>query len=75
MDCSNGKVGFGRKRREISGIPPDPNKVFEVSMTTFIKVDYKSEMAREKGKNNVFMFISNTIVFIAEKASEYFIIK
>jgi len=50
VDCSNGKVGFGRKRREISGIPPDPNKVFEVSMTTFIKVDYKSEMAREKGK-------------------------
>lgn len=50
VDCSNGKVGFGRKRREISGIPPDPNKVFEVAMTTFIKVDYKSEMAREKVK-------------------------
>lgn len=50
MDCSNGKIGFGRKKREISGIPPDPNKVFEVSMTTFIKVDYKNEMAREKGK-------------------------
>jgi len=59
VDCSNGKVGFGRKRREISGIPPDPNKVFEVAMTTFIKVDYKSEMAREKGKNNVFMLENN----------------
>jgi len=51
VDCSNGKVGYGRKKREISGIPPDPNKVFEVTMTTFIKVDYKNEMAREKGKN------------------------
>lgn len=50
VDCSNGKVGYGRRKREINGIPPDPNKVFEVSMTTFIKVDYKNEMAREKGK-------------------------
>uniref|UniRef100_A0A2S2QN22 ZP domain-containing protein n=1 Tax=Sipha flava TaxID=143950 RepID=A0A2S2QN22_9HEMI len=50
VDCSNGKVGYGRRKREISGIPPDPNKVYEVSMTTFIKVDYKNEMAREKVK-------------------------
>jgi len=49
VDCSNGKVGFGRKKREISGIPPDPNKVFEVTMTAFIKVDYKNDVAREKG--------------------------
>ncbi|VVC46170.1 Zona pellucida domain [Cinara cedri] len=50
VDCSNGKVGFGRKRREISGNPPNTNKVFEVSMTTFIKVEYKNEMARDKVK-------------------------
>ncbi|XP_050527233.1 uncharacterized protein LOC126897569 [Daktulosphaira vitifoliae] len=50
VDCSNGKIGFGRKRREISGIPPDPNKVFEVSMTTFIKVEYKNEIDQDKVK-------------------------
>ncbi|XP_050426872.1 uncharacterized protein LOC126837110 [Adelges cooleyi] len=53
VDCSNGKIGYGRKRREISSIPPDPNKVFEVSMTTFIKVEYKNEIGHEKVKLEV----------------------
>ncbi|XP_055606657.1 uncharacterized protein LOC129754543 [Uranotaenia lowii] len=38
--CSNGQTAYGRKRREISQNSPDPNKVYEVTMTTFIKVNY-----------------------------------
>lgn len=35
-----GQVAYGRKRREISPSAADPNKIYEVTMTTFIKVDY-----------------------------------
>uniref|UniRef100_A0A182N7W4 ZP domain-containing protein n=1 Tax=Anopheles dirus TaxID=7168 RepID=A0A182N7W4_9DIPT len=38
--CSNGQTAFGRRRREVSAAPADPNKVYEVTMTTFIKVNY-----------------------------------
>ncbi|XP_049546465.1 uncharacterized protein LOC125957658 [Anopheles darlingi] len=39
--CTNGQTAFGRrKRREINQSPADPNKVYEVTMTTFIKVNY-----------------------------------
>jgi len=41
VECSNGQIGFGRRKREISGIPYDPKKVFEVTLTTYLKVDYK----------------------------------
>uniref|UniRef100_A0A0A9X8F6 Phthiotriol/phenolphthiotriol dimycocerosates methyltransferase n=1 Tax=Lygus hesperus TaxID=30085 RepID=A0A0A9X8F6_LYGHE len=43
VECSNGQVGFGRKRRAIPMMPPDPNKVFEVSISSYIKVDYKGD--------------------------------
>lgn len=36
-----GQVAYGRRRREISeSQSADPNKIYEVTMTTFIKVDY-----------------------------------
>lgn len=35
-----GQIAYGRKRREISPSAADPNKIYEVTMTTFIKVDY-----------------------------------
>ncbi|XP_045623403.2 uncharacterized protein qsm [Procambarus clarkii] len=37
--CSNGQLGFGRRRREVVGQSVDPNKIFEVTMTTFLKLD------------------------------------
>ncbi|KAH0547450.1 hypothetical protein KQX54_019367 [Cotesia glomerata] len=43
VECSNGKVGFGKKKRAIS-MSGDKNKVFEVTMSTFIKVDYDSQV-------------------------------
>nr|CAD7199283.1 unnamed protein product [Timema douglasi] len=50
VDCSNGQKGYGRRRREVNSIPADSNKVFEVTMTTFIKVDYKDDTLLQKGK-------------------------
>lgn len=37
--CSNGQLGYGRRRRGIDSRPSDPNKIFEVTMMTFLKVD------------------------------------
>ncbi|XP_023706967.1 uncharacterized protein LOC111864145 [Cryptotermes secundus] len=50
VECSNGQTGYGRRRREVSSIPADPNKVFEVTMSTYIRVDYKDDDLLEKGK-------------------------
>ncbi|XP_073972570.1 zona pelucida superfamily protein qsm isoform X2 [Rhodnius prolixus] len=50
IECSNGQMGYGRKKREIPEMPPDPNKVFEVSITSFIKVDYKGDKLLDKVK-------------------------
>nr|CAD7594307.1 unnamed protein product [Timema genevievae] len=50
VDCSNGQKGYGRRKREVNSIPADSNKVFEVTMTTFIKVDYKDDKLLQKGK-------------------------
>lgn len=38
VECSNGQIGYGRKRREIRKMVNDPNKVFEITLSTFIKV-------------------------------------
>lgn len=60
IECSNGEVGFGRKKRSVSMSSSDKNKLFEVTMSTFIKVDFDkddvlgrafSEFIRRKGKN------------------------
>jgi hypothetical protein len=39
VECANGQTGYGRKRREIKS-ETDTNKVFEINLTTFIKVEY-----------------------------------
>lgn len=39
VECSNGEIGYGKRRkREVSN--SDVNKLFEINMSTFIKVDY-----------------------------------
>ncbi|XP_054710772.1 uncharacterized protein LOC129220384 isoform X2 [Uloborus diversus] len=44
VPCGNGQLGYGRRKRSIpTDIPLDPNKVFEVEMTTFLRVDYAPE--------------------------------
>jgi len=39
VQCSNGQLGFGRRRRSVSDASPDPNKVYEISMSTVIRMD------------------------------------
>ncbi|XP_071445720.1 uncharacterized protein qsm [Hetaerina americana] len=50
VKCSNGQTGFGRKRRAVDQLPADPNKIYEVTMSTLIKVDYDGKDLVEKGK-------------------------
>ncbi|XP_067138565.1 uncharacterized protein [Centruroides vittatus] len=41
VPCGNDQFGYGRKKREIPAeLPQDPNRVFEVEMTAFLKVEY-----------------------------------
>ncbi|XP_030387236.1 uncharacterized protein LOC115633875 [Scaptodrosophila lebanonensis] len=37
--CSNNQVGYGRRKREISSALMDTNKVYEISLAMFIKVN------------------------------------
>ncbi|XP_074595794.1 zona pelucida superfamily protein qsm [Brevipalpus obovatus] len=37
--CPNNQIGYGRRRRAIPSLPNDPNKMFEISMTAFLKVE------------------------------------
>jgi hypothetical protein len=39
IECSNGQIGYGRRKREVKS-SSDSNKLFEINLTTFIKVDY-----------------------------------
>lgn len=38
IECSNGQTGFGRRKREIQNA--DSNRLYEINMATFIKVNY-----------------------------------
>lgn len=41
VQCGNDHLGYGRKKREIPAeMPFDPNKLYEVEMTTVLKVQF-----------------------------------
>jgi len=64
--CSNGQLGFGRRRRGIDGKPNDPNKIFEVTMMTFLKVDETLNSTDKDGPvaaNTVKETIDETLAF------------
>lgn len=45
VPCGNDQYGYGRRKRAIPPqLPNDPNKVFEVELTTFLKVEYRDEL-------------------------------
>lgn len=52
MECSDGQIGYGRRRRSIPTLPADPNRIFEITITSFIKVgaDGTEEAFREEEK-------------------------
>lgn len=48
--CSNGQIGYGRRKRDIRNPSTDPKKIYEFSVATFIKVD--EEKGLNKGELN-----------------------
>ncbi|XP_044263592.1 uncharacterized protein LOC123010623 [Tribolium madens] len=61
VECSDGQIGYGRKRRAISSNPSSPNGLFEITITSFIKVDY------EEGSENLKDLIENQTVMYNNK--------
>lgn len=43
MECSDGQLGYGKRKRSIPTLPADPNKIFEITITSFIKVNYDDD--------------------------------
>lgn len=43
VECSDGKIGYGRRRRALPTLPADGNRVYEITVTSFIKVDSTGE--------------------------------
>lgn len=39
VQCSNGQIAYGRRRRAVAS-RADSNTLYEVALTTFIKVEY-----------------------------------
>ncbi|XP_018567194.1 uncharacterized protein LOC108907852 [Anoplophora glabripennis] len=52
VECSDGQIGYGRRRRSIPTLPADPNRIFEITITSFIKVgaDGTEEVFKEEEK-------------------------
>lgn len=48
VQCSNGHIGYGRRKRSIESSNIDPNKIYEISMTTFIKVNNEGDADQSK---------------------------
>lgn len=57
VPCNNGQVGYGRRRRDLDDdtavrhpLGRDPNKIFEVTMTTIMRVGFGEEFVKNKGR-------------------------
>jgi hypothetical protein len=47
-DCSNGQVGYGRRRRNVQMSPPERNRVYEVKMTTVLRIDNYDQIGNQR---------------------------
>lgn len=56
IECSNGQIGFGRRRRAIDVSNTDKNKLFEVTMSALIKVDFEEDAVIDKSRISFFFF-------------------
>lgn len=63
IECSNGQIGFGRKRRAIDVSNTDNNKLFEVTMSALIKVDFEEDAVVDKGRSIVMSYSNFIIVY------------
>ncbi|CAB3363779.1 Hypothetical predicted protein [Cloeon dipterum] len=50
VECSKNQIGYGRRRRAIAELPPDPNKVFEITLSSIFKIESKGGLVSNNGK-------------------------
>ncbi|KAG6794408.1 hypothetical protein HZU73_09972 [Apis mellifera caucasica] len=55
IECSNGQIGFGRRRRAIDVSSTDKNKLFEVTMSALIKVDFEEDAVIDKALSELYV--------------------
>ncbi|XP_029052167.1 uncharacterized protein LOC114880384 isoform X1 [Osmia bicornis bicornis] len=55
IECSNNQIGFGRKRRAINVSNTDKNKLFEVTMSALIKVDFEEDAVVDKALSEMYI--------------------
>lgn len=72
VECSDGSIGYGRRKRAVATLPPDPNKIFEVTITSFIKVNYDddSENLEEIVKNQTKMYNNKKLIVGDQKTDD-----
>lgn len=64
MECSDGQIGYGRKRRDVSTLPAKNNKIFEISITSFIKINFnnKTDTFEETIDNRTTIYNNNKFI-------------
>lgn len=74
VECSDGQIGYGRKRREIPSLPADPNKIFEITITSFIKVNYDDESENFEGlfKNQTKIYNNKKFIVGSEMDKRFY---
>lgn len=63
VECSAGQIGYGRRKREIPSLPADPNKIFEITITSILKF---GEQEVEVLKNDL-KFLNDKKLFVADQ--------
>lgn len=64
VECSDGQIGYGRKRRDVSTLPAKNNKIFEISITSFIKINFnnKTDTFEETIDNRTTIYNNNKFI-------------
>lgn len=71
MECSDGSIGYGKRRkRAISTLPADPNKIYEVTITSFIKVNYDDDGVEQVVKNQTKMYSNKKLIVGDQKTDD-----
>lgn len=53
IECSNGKTGYGKKKRSLQSLNKNKNEIWEMDMSVFIKVsDIDNNFLQNEGNKN-----------------------
>lgn len=71
VECSDGQIGYGRRRRSLPTMPADPNKIFEITITSFIKVNYEDGAENSEGAPiNQTTFLNNKKLVVGNQTQD-----